>query len=94
MVKANDLIKEQKKKDERKKKTYKKVFDRVEKKIILASSSNSYHCSYEIPKIIIGLPIYSVDGCLEYVIKKLKKNGFGIKVLSENTIFISWYPKE
>ena len=49
MVKAEDLIKKQKAKQKLKKKTYKKVFDRIEKKIILASNSNSYNCTYEIP---------------------------------------------
>jgi hypothetical protein len=94
MVKAEDLIKKQKDKQKLKKKTYKKVFDRIEKKIILASNSNSYNCAYEIPKLIIGLPIYSVEGCTKYVIKKLKKNGFQVELLSDSNIFISWYPKE
>ncbi len=94
MVKAEDLIKQQKDKDKKKRITYKKVLDRIEKKIVLASNSNSYNCTYEIPKLIIGLPIYSVDGCTKYVIKKLKKNGFKVDTLSDNNIFISWYPKE
>ena len=48
----------------------------------------------EIPKLIIGLPIYSVEGCIKYVVKKLEKNGFEVDLLSDSNIFISWYPKE
>ena len=43
MVKAGDLVKAQKEKDNIKYKTFKKIFDLIEKKIVLASSSNYYH---------------------------------------------------
>ena len=90
MVKAEDLQKRQKLKNDEKKKIYIKILERIEKKIMLASSTDSYYCLYEIPSIILGLPIYSVEKCKEYVIKKLKKNGFKIKEIDDNKIFISW----
>ena len=94
MVKAEDLQKKQKKKYEEKKKIYLKVLEKIEKKIVLASNSDSYHCYYEVPNLILGLPIYSVEKCKEYIIKKLKKNGFKINETKDNLILISWYPNE
>lgn len=90
MVKASDLIKEQKKKDELKKKTYKKIYHKVEKKILMASSVNSYYCTYEIPNFILGLPLYTWADCKSYIVEKLKKNGFKVKDYSVNVIIISW----
>ena len=93
MVKAADLVKEQKERENLKKETYKKIFDRIEKKITLASACNAYECNYEIPKFIIGLPLYSIKKCKKFVIKKLKENGFKVDS-QENLIFISWKPND
>ena len=43
MVNANDLIKEQQKRDEIKIITFEKVYKTIEKKIILASAGNYYY---------------------------------------------------
>jgi len=94
MVKAEDLIKQQKKRKELKNKTYLKVYERVEKKILLSSKSDFYECDYEVPSLLIGVPIYSVSECEKFLIKKLKKNGFKVKKNDDkNNINISWYPK-
>jgi hypothetical protein len=60
MVKADKLIKEQKKREDKKKETFSKILEKVEKKIILASSANYYFTWYSIPEFIIGLPLYSL----------------------------------
>ena len=93
MVKASDLIKEQNDREEKKKEIFKKVFERVEKKITLASASNFYECYYEIPSFIKVLPLYSIENCKEYVKKRLKENGFKVKS-KENILVISWKPKK
>ncbi len=92
MVKASDLVKEQKERENHKKETYKKIFERIEKKITLASASNAYECNYEIPNFIIGLPLYSVKKCKKFVVKKLIENGFKVDS-KENIVFISWKPQ-
>ena len=91
MVKAEDLVKEQQERENQKKETYKKIFDRIEKKISLASASNFYECNYEIPKFIIGLPLYNLKKCKKFVTKKLIENGFKVES-EENVISISWKP--
>jgi hypothetical protein len=93
MVKADKLIKEQKKREDKKKETFNKILEKVEKKIILASSANYYFTWYSIPEFIIGLPLYSLTECKDYIIRKVDKNGFKIEFFEPNILLIKWFPK-
>ena len=66
----------------------------IEKKIILASAANYYYCWYSIPEFIIGLPMYSLIECKEYIENKLKKNGFKIEFFEPNIILVTWFGEE
>jgi hypothetical protein len=90
MVKAEDLIKEQQEKIEIRKKCYKKVYKRIENKIVQVNSVNESQCWYEIPEFILGIPLYSFDDCKKYIIEKLKKNGFKTTMINDNVILIDW----
>ena len=94
MVNADKLIKEQKARDERKKITFEKVFLKIEKKIVLASAANYYYSWYSIPEFIVGLPMYSLKECKEYVEIKIKNNGFETEFFEPNILLIKWFPKE
>lgn len=92
MVKAQDLINQQKKREELKYKSFFKIYETVEKKIILASDSNFYQVWYEIPQFIIGQPKYKLTECKEFVTNKLKADGFNITEYDSNIILIKWNP--
>jgi uncharacterized protein (DUF302 family) len=92
MVKAKDLIKIQEEKKKLKEKTYKKILERIEKKISIASNGDFYYTYYEVPELILGLPLYSVKDCILYVKKKLEHNGFKVIISEPNTLIISWNP--
>ena len=92
MVKADKLQKEQKKRDEIKKETFNKILEKLEKKIILASAANYYFTWYTIPEFIIGLPLYSLTECNEYIIKKINKDGFTTEFFHPNIILVKWFP--
>ena len=89
MVKASDLVKEQYDRLKSKKIIFKKIYLRIEDKIKRASLSNLYECSYDIPAFILNLPLYNLDDCKQYIMKKLNKNGFNTELV-ENNIWISW----
>lgn len=93
MVNAQDLIKEQKKREEKKIITFEKIYKTIEKKIVLASASNYYYVWYEVPEFILGLPTYDLKGCIEFVKKKLKENNFECDVYKPNILFIKWFPE-
>ena len=92
MVKANELIKEQKKREEIKVETFKKGYKSIEKKIILASAGNFYYVWYEVPEFVLGLPTYNLKGCIEYIKKKLEENQFGYDCYKPNILLIKWFP--
>lgn len=92
MIKANDLIKQQKNRDNKKYITFNKIYYNIEKKIVNASKINLYYTYYEIPQILIGYPVYSYKECYIYIDEKLKNNGFKTQEYVNNIILISWFP--
>ena len=93
-MKAEDLVKQQKERENRKTITFDKIYVHVEKKIYLASTGDYYYTWYQIPEFLVGLPMYSVDECQKYIQIKLKKNGFETEFYSPNILLIKWFPKE
>jgi hypothetical protein len=94
MVKAEELIKQQKEREDRKKSTFEKIYIHIEKKIVTASAGDFYYAWYQIPEFLVGLPMYSVDECQKYIQKKLVSNGFDTEFYEPNLIYIKWFPKE
>lgn len=94
MVKAEELLKQQKERDERKKITYNKIYELLEKKITMASSTNNNFTWYQIPEFLVGLPLYSLDGCKKYILRKLKKNGFETEYFEPNILLVKWFAKK
>jgi hypothetical protein len=94
MVKANELISFQKERNDKKKDTFEKIFVHIEKKILLASAANYYYTWYQIPEFLVGLPLYSIKDCHDYIENKLKSNGFDTEFYEPNIIHIKWFPKQ
>ena len=92
MIKAKDLIKDQKARESRKILTFDKIYSRVEKTINSASSGNFFYTWYEIPEFIVGLPLYSLSECISYIQNKLTSNGFKYELLGKNILIITWLP--
>jgi hypothetical protein len=92
MVKANDLINQQKKREDEKFKSYNKIYSSIEKKIVLASSSNYYYIWYEVPNVILGRSFYDLDDCIQYLKDKLRHDGFKVEYYEPNVFLISWFP--
>lgn len=90
MIQANTLNKQQKEKEARKNITFSKIYNFVEKKILLASTANHYSVWYQIPVFVVGLPTYSLAYCREYIQDNLKKNGFKTTFYSPNLLEITW----
>ena len=90
MVKAQDLINEQKSRDKHKETIYKKIYKKVEIKIIQSSAMNLYECWYQLPEFLFNIPLYNLEGCKHYLENKLKRDGFSVYFANINTIVISW----
>ena len=91
MIKASDLVKEQKERDTIKFKTFDKIYILIEKKIVLASKGNNYHTWFDVPEFLVGYPLYNMEDCLKYITEKLKKNGFKSEFFNPNILYIKWF---
>ncbi len=47
-------------------------------------------CWFVVPEIIIGVPKYDQGACIAYLMDKLKGNGFHVRYVDPNALFISW----
>ncbi len=90
MVNAQDLIKQQKEKEKKRIKTYEKIYLNIEKKIIIASSTDYNYLWYEIPEYVMGFPFYKLNDCIKYIMDKLKTNSFDVDFYEPNIIHIKW----
>jgi hypothetical protein len=41
---------------------------------------------------VVGLPIYNINDCIEYVVGQLEENGFVVEHVYSKYIIISWFP--
>jgi hypothetical protein len=71
---------------------YNKILNRIHVRIKTTSKQkvNEQFCWYLVPEVIIGVPRYDQGSCIAYVINKLKENGFNVRYIHPNTLFISW----
>jgi hypothetical protein len=45
---------------------------------------------FTVPEYIFGEPIYKQGDCIGYLVVKLEENGFQVKYVHPNTLFVSW----
>ena len=88
----DDLFNTQKNVEDNKIKIYQKILQRVHKKIKTISRSRKCekHCFYHVPEFVLGVPIYDTSTCITYIIDKLLDNGFHVRYIHPNMLFISW----
>jgi hypothetical protein len=71
---------------------FNKILNRIHVRIKTTSRQkiDLQFCWYVIPETIIGVPKYDQASCIAYIMDKLKSNGFNIRYIHPNTLFISW----
>jgi hypothetical protein len=71
---------------------YNKILNRIHIRIKTTSRQkmDEQFCWFVVPEMIIGVPKYDQASCIAYLMDKLKDNGFNIRYIHPNTLFISW----
>jgi hypothetical protein len=71
---------------------FNKILNRIHVRIKTASrqKADEQFCWYVVPEIMIGVPKYDQAACIAYIIDKLKSNGFQVRYIHPNLLFISW----
>jgi hypothetical protein len=78
-----------------KKNTRKMVYDNIYKQCCekIRYMNSQWHktcCSFIVPSIQMGMPIYKMETCIVYLMYKLKQKGFYLEFLYPNKLNISW----
>jgi len=71
---------------------FNKILNRIHKRIQLTGRNKRMdkHIWFTVPEYIFGEPNYDQGECLGYLVSKLEENGFYVKYMHPNTLFISW----
>lgn len=88
----DDLYEKRHQYDLQKLELFNKILNRIHVKIKTTSRQkmDEQFCWYVIPEIIIGVPKYDQGACIAYIMDKLKDNGFMIRYIHPNALFICW----
>lgn len=91
-INMEELFEKKREKDLRKLKTFNQILARIHRHIRIISSQrdNSNCCWYIVPEIILGVPDYNQPECINYIIEKLEENGFVLRYIVPNVLFICW----
>ena len=88
----DDLYEKKRQHDVNQLELFNKILNRIHVRIKTTSKqkTNEQFCWYLVPEMIIGVPKYDQAACIAYVIDKLQTNGFNVRYIHPNTLFISW----
>jgi len=73
---------------------FEKVIEICQVQITRAAENNFTHCIFEVPTFILGYPIYDINECIVYVLKRLKENDYQVSYFFPNIIYIMWPVEE
>lgn len=95
MINIDELHKPRKLKLEQRKKVFESILkcchNRI--KMVAETETNLSYCFYKVPRYIYGIPLYDINNCIVYLFNSLVKNGFEVKYIEPNTLYISWLDK-
>jgi hypothetical protein len=91
-INIDELYDKKQKHDLIKLELFNKILNRVHVRIKTTSHQklNDHHCWFVVPEVIIGVAKYDHAACIAYIIDKLQNNGFRVKYIHPNTLFIYW----
>lgn len=91
-VNIDELYENKQRRDLKQVSIFNKILNRIQKKITTTAriKKNDRHIWFTVPEYIFGEPIYDKGDCIAYLITKLEENGFFIRYMHPNTLFISW----
>lgn len=88
----DDLYEKKRQQDLNKLELFNKILNRIHVKIKTVSRQkvDEQACWFLVPETIIGVPRYDQGACIAYLINKLQTNGFNVRYIHPNLLFISW----
>jgi len=71
---------------------FNKILNRVQTRIkhTAKTKADDKHIWFTVPEYIFGEPIYDKGDCIGYLVAKLEDNGFLVRYMHPNTLFVTW----
>lgn len=91
-INIDELYETKQKRDLETLQLFQKILGRIHQRIKTASRQkvNEQFCTYLVPEVMIGVPRYDHGECVAYLVSKLRDNGFNVKYVHPNLLFIAW----
>jgi hypothetical protein len=91
-INIDELYDKKKQRDLKQLTIFNKILNRIHKRITHTGRTkiNDKHIWFTVPEYIFGEPIYDKGDCAGYLVTKLEDNGFHVRYIHPNTLFISW----
>jgi hypothetical protein len=89
----DELYEKKQQRDLKQLSVFNKILNRIHKRIQFTSKNKfvDKHIWFAVPEYIFGEPLYNKGDCIGYIVSRLNKNGFYVKYVHPNTLFISWH---
>jgi len=91
-INIDELYDKKQKRDLKQLSIFNKLLNRIHKRITFTSKNktNDKHIWFTVPEYIFGEPLYDQGDCIGYLVNKLEENGFHVRYVHPNTLFVSW----
>ena len=91
-VNIDELYEKKQRRDQKQLAIFNKILNRIHKRIKFTSNNktNDKHIWFTVPEYIFGEPVYDQGDCIGYLVNKLEENGFHMRYVHPNTLFVSW----
>ena len=91
-INIDELFERNQNKESRQLSIFNKILNRIHKRITFTSryKPKDKHIWFTVPEYIFGEPIYNNGDCIGFLFKKLEENGFSVRYVHPNTMFIGW----
>lgn len=93
-INIDDLYEKQQRRDLKQLSIFNKILNRIHKRI-QHTARNKFNRDdfiwFAVPEYLVGEPIYDKGECIGYLVSQLDKNGFYVKYMHPNTLFVSWH---
>lgn len=88
----DELYEKKRQKDLRNLALFNKMLNRIHVHIKTTARQqiSQQFCWFLVPEIIIGVSKYDQGACIAYLMDRLKTNGFNVRYIHPNMLFISW----
>ena len=91
-INIDDLYEKKQKRELKQLAIFNKILNRIHKRIQLTAKNkvNDKYIWFTVPEYIFGEQLYDKGDCIGYLVAKLEENGFHIRYVHPNTLFVSW----